>query len=277
MVFAQCTIARFAIIVLGRTYNNTLSSVLTMDRIGGVMELGNMISGNSRGNYPIGRGVGYEEQLERLFEAYAPERDNSWREYGERFENDAFEVFPYYWGEDCTCGFDELDIAWEDAHPHKPECYQTVLRKRKVELEASIGYKHPQLKAVWSLDGEPEPELCKPKRVLKLPENTFSEWERLRALEDELYDELCEEYGVDREYGAAIHCTCGVHEEYGKWRETHNHDPECWLVKPNFLYKPTGFSISWYKYPLRDSYMSEQLTVAQFTEIIDKCIESLEA
>jgi len=197
------------------------------------MELGNMIFGNSRGDFPIERGIGYEEQLERLFEAYAPDRDNSWREYGERFENDTFEVFPYYWDDECTCGFDELDAAWDEANPHKPECYQTALAKGRAANQG-------------------------------------------RA-DDALYTRLCAEYGVPFPDGCAVHCTCGCDEEYAKWGEAHDHDPECLLVKPNFLYKPTGFSVSWYKYPLRDSYTSEQLTVAQFTAIIDKCIESLEA
>ena len=47
------------------------------------MELGNMLNGNSRGEYPLKRSAGFEEELERLFDAYAPKRDNFWREYGE--------------------------------------------------------------------------------------------------------------------------------------------------------------------------------------------------
>jgi hypothetical protein len=59
------------------------------------MELGNMTFGNSRGNYAIPRGVGFEEELSRLFDSYAPHRDTSWREYGEPFENDIFFVSTY--------------------------------------------------------------------------------------------------------------------------------------------------------------------------------------
>lgn len=45
---------------------------------------------------------------------------------------------------------------------------------------------------------------------------------------------------------------------------------------PNFVYKPTGLEINWYKYPLRDSYMSQDLTLEQLSEILDKCLQSVE-
>jgi hypothetical protein len=124
------------------------------------IELGNYFFGHSKGGVPIPRGAGWEDQLKRLFDAYAPDRDRSWRDYGDPFENDTFCVAEYWWG-DCTCG--------------------------------------------------------------------------------------------------------AVSE----------HKPDCKLMVPNFLYKPTGFAIEWYKYPLRDSYMNFEITLDEFTQIIDKCIASL--
>lgn len=122
------------------------------------MELGNMLFGNSRGEFPIERSTGFETELDRLFDAYAPDRDTSWREYGVAFENNVFSVFPYYWG-DCDCDEEHLS--------------------------------------------------------------------------------------------------------------------DCKMIKPNFLFKPTGFSIDWYKYPLRDSYSNQKITLREFVTIIDACIESL--
>ena len=49
------------------------------------------------------------------------------------------------------------------------------------------------------------------------------------------------------------------------------------MEKPNFVYKPTGFEIQWYKYPLRDSYMNQNIDFEQLKEIMNKCIESLTA
>jgi hypothetical protein len=131
---------------------------------GEIAELGNAVFGNSRGQVKIPRGKGFEEELYRLFDAYAPDRDNSWREYGVDFENNIFSVMQYWWG-DCTCGWDEID---------------------------------------------------------------------------------------------------------------NGHLPSCKLVKPNFLYKPTGYAIQWYKYPLRDSYANREISLSEFAKMIDNCIDSLD-
>lgn len=44
---------------------------------------------------------------------------------------------------------------------------------------------------------------------------------------------------------------------------------------PNFLYKPTGFEIRWYKYPFRDSYMNKNLSLDKIKEIFMHCVESV--
>jgi hypothetical protein len=48
-------------------------------------------------------------------------------------------------------------------------------------------------------------------------------------------------------------------------------EEEC--EKPNFLYKPTGYCINWYKYPFRDSYANQNITENEFIEIINDCIK----
>ena len=77
------------------------------------MELGNLFFGHSRGDFPIPRTDELYDQFVRLFDAYAPKRDKSWREYGVAFENDVFSVQPYYWG-DCTCGMEEKEETCTD-------------------------------------------------------------------------------------------------------------------------------------------------------------------
>jgi hypothetical protein len=51
------------------------------------------------------------------------------------------------------------------------------------------------------------------------------------------------------------------------------HDENCSIVRPNFLYKPTGFKLYWYKYPMRSSEMVPGLTAKQFMAIIMDCME----
>lgn len=44
---------------------------------------------------------------------------------------------------------------------------------------------------------------------------------------------------------------------------------------PNFEYKPTGLKISWYKYPMRDAYSNQDVSVGEFREILVECAKSM--
>ncbi len=191
------------------------------------MELENAIFGNSRGEYLIERGEGFEEELYRLFEAYAPSRDNSWREYGVEFENDVFQVMPYWWG-DCTCG--------AECPKHSGDC--DIVTKWNDWIEARLDY----------CSGMPD-------------ENGFAEVNLDKFPEFE-------------KRHPAPECTCAAEEN---WQEKEEHEQDCKLIAPNFLFKPTGFSIQWYKYPLRDSYMSQNVTLDEFRKIVSQCVESCTA
>jgi len=92
------------------------------------MELGNLILGNSRGDYEVDRDlqdqfVGWMERLG--FDCYGSrqEPDSEWV-----FENDVFRMQPYYWG-DCDCGYDEKEWQWCEEHKHADACYQIEYRK----------------------------------------------------------------------------------------------------------------------------------------------------
>lgn len=50
---------------------------------------------------------------------------------------------------------------------------------------------------------------------------------------------------------------------------------ESLMILPNFVYKPTNLEISWYKYPLRDSYSNQNITLKEFKKIIQHCITSI--
>lgn len=208
------------------------------------MELGNLCFGNSRGEFEIPRGAGYEGILERLLRKINP---NNLR--GDEFENHVFEVFPYYWG-DCTCGFD--DIEFEE--PHSPDCYQSALRNEKI-------------KAGWTENN------------LGWLDRPNGNYEKTSKEEDKIYKRLCKQFGLSYPNGCAVHCTCDYNERYLKWMQQNGypdgHKNNCLLEKPNFLYKPTGFQIQWYKYPLRDSYTNMKVSLDEFDDIIDDCIKSL--
>jgi len=52
---------------------------------------------------------------------------------GRYFENFAFEMRDYYYG-DCTCGYEELKENWDNTHSHKDYCYQED--RKRVSLYA---------------------------------------------------------------------------------------------------------------------------------------------
>jgi hypothetical protein len=215
------------------------------------MELGNIMFGNSRGEFEIPRIDGFENEMVRLFNAYAPGRDNSWREYGEQFENNVFSVFPYYWGE-CTCEFDSKKFT----EKHSEECYQSELDRMK-------------LASGWVKDKNGW--MTSPKGL---------DYKEASKIEDGIYEKLCKKHNVSYPEGCAIHCTCDYEQRYIKWLEKigypNGHKEECLTIKPNFHYKPTNYRMKWYKYPLRDSYANQDLTLEQFKDIIDKCIKSVD-
>ena len=45
--------------------------------------------------------------------------------------------------------------------------------------------------------------------------------------------------------------------------------------RPNFVYKPTGFEMNWYKYPLRDSYMNQPISFGELEEMMEHCFQSV--
>ena len=45
--------------------------------------------------------------------------------------------------------------------------------------------------------------------------------------------------------------------------------------RPNFVFKPTGYQLKWYKYPLRDAYANRNLALADFEEMLKRCAESV--
>lgn len=44
---------------------------------------------------------------------------------------------------------------------------------------------------------------------------------------------------------------------------------------PNFEYKPTGFKLSWYKYPMRDSHSNMKINEQLMREMLAECENSL--
>lgn len=76
------------------------------------------------------------------------------------------------------------------------------------------------------------------------------------------------EDGWDKEYATFNNDTFLVRPYY--WGED-----EYICSLPNFVYKPTGLEIQWYKWPFRDSYINQEMPLQQFEQIIEHCLNSV--
>ena len=167
--------------------------------------------------------------------------------YGADWNSDVFEMRPYYWG-DCDCGFDQLEDAWCASHKHSEECYQSELER---ELVAAGGIK----KTYW---------VDRPKRY------SYDQW---RAVEDRVYDTLCTKHGKDRNFGAAVHCTCSYEREWEAFAKANGHKPTCTPELPNFLHRESGLEVRWYKYIGRG--METKNLPANLTQVFNDCLRDI--
>lgn len=169
--------------------------------------------------------------------------------YGENFENDVFSMRRYYWG-DCDCGYQDLEDKWCKSHNHGADCYQTELAART--------------------------------RAARLPYWDGNKWQNARRLgtdaakklEDQIYNELCLKHGKDREFGAAVHCSCSYEVEWKAWAAANEHKPTCTPQLPNFLHKRTGLEVRWYKWIGR-GIESKNADGADLQAIFAECLATL--
>ena len=212
------------------------------------MEMGNMIFGHSRGNYPIDRDVWSNVFFDEFI--YEINADAYGCIDGKcEYENDTFKLKSYDWDSECTCGLEDLIDKWWEGKEHKDDCYQKLVDKELIEKGWTVS-------TIW---------LDKPKNM---------SYEKADKIERNIRKKYCKMFNLPFPNGCAIHCTCGLDESYKKWVKNKEHKSDCRLIQPNFLYKPTGFQIMWYKYALRDSYMNQNINLDEFKVILKDCVRS---
>lgn len=52
-------------------------------------------------------------------------------------------------------------------------------------------------------------------------------------------------------------------------------DDENIMLEPNFVFKPLGLEIRWYKYPMRSAYSNMEISLDDIKEIMKSCTESM--
>lgn len=98
---------------------------------------------------------------------------------------------------------------------------------------------------------------------------------------NKMYGYSCELFEINPYYWGD--CDCGADDEVAKlmaeekFEEANEiyHKPTCSLCIPNFIYhgKDGDFTLMWYKYPFRDTYMNLDLKYEELVEIFKSCIK----
>ena len=188
--------------------------------------------------------------------------------YGCNYKNEVFEIRPYYWGK-CDCGWNEFYDEDAFKEKHKKDCYQSLVNKELVKN----GWKKD--KRGW-IDHPQE-----------------MNWEKAVDVEDKIREKYCKKFNLSFPSGCAIHCTCGRDNGWENWYKKkviefkgklgklnedglpEAHKDTCSLILPNFIHKPTGFSISFYKWIGRDMECSKKISSKEWRKIFKEVMSSL--
>lgn len=213
--------------------------------------------------------------------------------YGAHMDTPVFSMRPYYWG-DCDCGADDRSEAWWAAHPHADDCYQSELRRRMDAYDERVGYKEIESAAFGGndtasilfggMDTQSEPivlngvEIVFSSIMTPRKDEATERWRKAHdargKFEEQTYRALAKIFGTDPKYGAAVHCTCGVDKQAAAYFETESHYDTCAVELPNFLHKPSGLEVRWYKYIGRGMDV-RGAAPANLGALIDECVASL--
>ena len=110
--------------------------------------------------------------------------------------------------------------------------------------------------------------------------NSRGEYRVPREWQDKFW-ELIEAYNPGDGYGYAPDGSPFATDRGGYENDTFLINPYYWgddeaiEAEPNFVYKPTGYEIQWYKYPLRDAWSNRQVEYEDFCKVVNDCIESV--
>lgn len=104
-----------------------------------------------------------------------------------------------------------------------------------------------------------------------------------------IFGKLLKDLGFD-EYGHSEHSEIKEIQEFVYTEDNISFENDIFLIRPyywgddeniailpNFVYKPIGYELRWYKYPLRDSYANINLTQDEFKKMISSCIKSVQS
>jgi hypothetical protein len=132
---------------------------------------------------------------------------------------------------DCSCSFQKLLDAWERLHPHRQSCFQV----RYEAITAEVRLTTPRVDQFDALEA----------------------WAKYNNL--------------PKGKAAVLHCDCGVADQEAAWVSTEVHESSCASMQPNFVYKPTGYTMWWNRFPFRDAHANVALDIVSIHKLIAHC------
>jgi hypothetical protein len=208
--------------------------------------------------------------------------------YGAHWSNGVFTMRPLYWG-DCDCGADERSDKWHAANPHAVDCFREELQRRFAKYDQESGYAAAD-KAAFGDDGIDffagmDVEVEEPMEGVRIitmeprRDGTMEAWRKASDARQKEHAKLTRELYLERGIKPSDyqwHCTCGVDKKAEAYFASESHYPTCALELPNFLHKPSGMEVRWYKYIGRSMEVKNvPKDIAALNAIFSECLASV--
>lgn len=205
-------------------------------------------------------------------------KEGEWADkYGTDYEDEVICIHHDLQDYDCKCEYETVEKAWLEANPHSDECFVAVTGHLLAKVEAE--YPVPEFNPFYQMDdvdaaefvqfwhgGDGPTDEQKARKKAKEAEHELSRKRYFaaskkrsaavrRAVSAEAERRQIE-LKYDPEWSWQYQCTCGQAERHEQWQKLHEHVKPCdhwWGGQPNFLHKPSGLEVSWYKYIGRDT------------------------
>lgn len=237
------------------------------------MELGNLLFGNSRGDFSVDR-----ESLEDLFISFLEKA--GFDSYGEIIDEDSEYLITYDEGVSYKFSSNKKHPSYKEIKEKgeliedNPDFLIYSYKDKKYYLTEEYEDKYYDDLEIY--EDQLEAFLTSKSKKHLIPEDFTSEElpNSIKVMKPnpEFYKKelIVQELVPVEEYHRKFENDTFIVRPY-YWG-----DSDELKALPNFLYKPENINIDWYKYPFRDSYSNVKLDYKKLREIIDDCLKSLE-
>jgi hypothetical protein len=213
--------------------------------------------------------------------------------YGVDYEDETICIHHDVQDADCSCIYASKEEKWLAKNPHSKSCF--VLDAGRAVAKVERQNPLPEFSLITAVDdhdvasfvqfwqggaGPTKEQVAAKKARERRREKDRKAWSAARRVQEEAVKATVlalaarHNVAIDKRYADwewKYKCNCGQAKRRREWERQHTHIKPCpvwWMGQPNFLHKPTGIEIRWYKYIGRDMKCNrERLTRAEWKQI----------